>query len=87
MQSRIVMCIVSWSLYRDTYRIVTLLVIHSTTNLCTLILKQPLMSIMDQIDQPWQTANIFVLFNAFKTFCFPQCITDMSQVYFSSVNV
>ncbi len=51
MQSRIVMCIVSWSLYRDTYRIVTLLVIHSTTNLCTLILKQPLMSIMDQIDQ------------------------------------
>ncbi len=45
------------------------------------------MSIMDQIDPPWQTANIFVLFNAFETFCFPQCITDMSRVYFSSVNV
>ncbi len=23
--------------------------------------------IMDQIDPPWQTANIFVLFNAFET--------------------
>ncbi len=46
-----------------------------------------LMSIMDQIDPPWQTANIFVLFNAFETLCFPQCITDMSQVYFPSVNV
>ncbi len=45
------------------------------------------MSIMDQIDPAWQTANIFVLFNAFETFCFPQCITDMSRVYFSSVNV
>ncbi len=45
------------------------------------------MSIMDQIDPPWQTANISVLFNAFETLCFPQCITDMSQVYFSSVNV
>ncbi len=31
MQSRIVICIVSWPLYRDTYRIVTLLVIHSTS--------------------------------------------------------
>ncbi len=49
-------------------------------------LKQPLMSIMDQIDPPWQTANI-VLFNAFETLCFPQCITDTSQVNFSSVNV
>ncbi len=29
----------------------------------------------------------FHLVNAFETFCFPQCITDMSQVYFSSVNV
>ncbi len=28
-----------------------------------------------------------MLFNAFETLCFPQCITDMSQVYFSSVNV
>ncbi len=28
-----------------------------------------------------------MLFNAFETFCFPQCIADMSQVYFSSVNV
>ncbi len=32
MQSRIVKCIVSWPLYRDTYRIVTLLVIHSTSS-------------------------------------------------------
>ncbi len=31
MQSRIVICIVSWHLHRDTYRIVTLLVIHSTS--------------------------------------------------------
>ncbi len=31
---------------------------------------------------PWQTANVFVLFNAFEMFCFPQCITDMTQVYF-----
>ncbi len=45
------------------------------------------MSIMDQIDPPWQTANISVLFNAFETLSFPQCVTDMSQVYFSSVNV
>ncbi len=44
-----------------------------------------LMSIMDQIDPPWQTANVFVLFNAFETLCFPH--VDMSQVYFSSVNV
>ncbi len=44
------------------------------------------MSIMDQIDPPWQTANISVLFNAFETLCFPQSITDMSRVYFSSVN-
>ncbi len=28
-----------------------------------------------------------MLFNAFETLCFPQCITDMSLVYFSSVNV
>ncbi len=27
-----------------------------------------------------------MLFNAFETLCFPQCITEMSQVYFSSVN-
>ncbi len=62
---------------------------HNLTNVCTLILKQPLMSIMDQIDPPtpWQTVNIFVLFNAFETFCFPQCITEMPRVYFSSVNV
>ncbi len=62
---------------------------HSLTNLCTLILKQPLMSIMDQIDppSPWQTANIFVLFNAFETLCIPQCMIDMSQEYFSSANV
>ncbi len=45
------------------------------------------MSIMDQIDPPWQTANIFVLFNAFETLCFPQCITDMARIYCSSVNV
>ncbi len=31
MQSRIVIRITSWPLYRDTYRIVTLLVIHSTS--------------------------------------------------------
>ncbi len=31
MQSCIVIRIVSWHLYRDTYRIVTLLVIHSTS--------------------------------------------------------
>ncbi len=31
MQSLIVICTVSWPLYRDTYRIVTLLVIHSTS--------------------------------------------------------
>ncbi len=43
------------------------------------------MSIMDQIDPPWQTANIFVLFYAFETLCIPQCITDMSQLYSSSV--
>ncbi len=42
---------------------------------------------MDQIDPPRQTVNISVLFNAFETFCFPHCVTDMSQVYFSSVNV
>ncbi len=45
------------------------------------------MSIMDQIDPPWQTANIFVLFNAFETLCFPQCITDMARIYCSSLNV
>ncbi len=45
--------------------------------MCTLILKQPLMSIMDQ------TENISVLFNAFETLCFPHT----SQVYSSSVNV
>ncbi len=45
------------------------------------------MSIRDQIDPAWQTANIFVLFNAFQTFCFPQCITDMLRVYFESVDV
>ncbi len=28
-----------------------------------------------------------VLFNAFETLCFPQCITNMSQVYFLSVHV
>ncbi len=38
----------------------------------------------DQIDPP---SNIFVLFNAFETLCFPQCITDTSQVYSSSVDV
>ncbi len=32
MQSRIVIRIVSWPLYRDTYCIVTLLVIHSTSS-------------------------------------------------------
>ncbi len=42
------------------------------------------MSIMDQIDPPWQT--VFERFNAFETLCFPQYITDMSRVYFSSVN-
>ncbi len=31
MQSHIVIRIVSWHLYRDMYRIMTLLVIHSTT--------------------------------------------------------
>ncbi len=45
------------------------------------------MSITDQIDPSWQTANIFVLFNAFEKFCFPQCISDMSRVYFICVNV
>ncbi len=46
------------------------------------------MSIMDQIDPPWQTANISVLLNAFEILCFPQGITDKSQVYiFLSVNV
>ncbi len=49
--------------------------------------KLPLMSVMDQINPPWQTANIFVLFNAFETLCFPQSITDMSQVYSPSANV
>ncbi len=29
---------------------------------------------MDQIDPPRQTANICEQFNAFETFCFPQCI-------------
>ncbi len=32
MQSRIVIRIASWPLYRDTYRILTLLVIHSACN-------------------------------------------------------
>ncbi len=32
---------------------------HNLTHLCTLILKQTLISIVDQIDPPWQTANIF----------------------------
>ncbi len=41
---------------------------HNITNLCALILKQPLMSTMDQIYPPWQKANISVLFNAFETF-------------------
>ncbi len=45
------------------------------------------MSIMNQIDPPWQTANISVLFNAVETFCFPRCVTGMSRVYFSSENV
>ncbi len=45
------------------------------------------MSIMDQIDPPRQTENIFVLFNAFEMLCFPQCITDMPQIYCLSVNV
>ncbi len=42
---------------------------------------------MDQINPPRQTANIFALFNAFEMLCFPQCITDMSRVYFSSVDL
>ncbi len=45
------------------------------------------MSIMDQIDPPWQTVNIFVLFNAFETLCAPQCITDMSHLIMFIVNV
>ncbi len=45
------------------------------------------MSIMDQINPPWQAEYIFVLFYVFETLCFPQCITDMSQLYSSSVNV
>ncbi len=40
------------------------------------------MSIVDQFDPAWQTVNIFVPFNAFKTFCFPH-VTSI----FSSVNV
>ncbi len=44
-----------------------------------------LMSITDQIDPPWQTANKSVLFNAFETLCFPQCITD--RYIFPSINV
>ncbi len=52
---------------------------HNLTNLRQLILKQPLMSIMDR-NPPRQTANIFVLFNAFETLCFPTCITDTSRV-------
>ncbi len=49
----------------------------------TLNLKQPLMSIREQIDPPWLKVIMFVLFNALET-CFPQSITDMSQVYSSS---
>ncbi len=45
------------------------------------------MSSTDQIDPTRQTANISVLFNAFETLCFPQCITDKLRVYFLSVNV
>ncbi len=60
---------------------------HNLNNLCTLFLKQPFLSIMHQIDPPRQTANIFMLFNAFYTLCFPQCITEMSRLYFSSVTV
>ncbi len=45
------------------------------------------MSIMVKIDPAWQTANIFVLFNAFETMCFPQCITDLPRVYFLPVKV
>ncbi len=48
------------------------------------------MSTMDrnQTDPPRQTANIFVLFNAFETLCFPTCITDTSRVayIFLSIN-
>ncbi len=40
------------------------------------VLKQTLMSIMDQINPPWQTANISVLLNAFEMFCFLFFVMD-----------
>ncbi len=59
---------------------------YNQTNLCSLILKQPLMSIINQIDPPWQTANIFVLLNAFETFCFPLCITGIVFFLYNALN-
>ncbi len=50
---------------------IALILSSQDTLICSLILKQPLMSIMDQIDPPWQTENIFVLFNEFEMLCFP----------------
>ncbi len=45
------------------------------------------MSITDQIDPPWQTAIIYFWFLMHLRLFSPRCITDMSQVYFSSVKV
>ncbi len=59
----------------------------STTEFWRKAGNKSLMLIMDQIDPPRQTANIFVLFHAFEMLCFPDCITDMSQEYLSSINV
>ncbi len=36
------------------------------------------MSIMDQIDPPWQTANRFVLFNAFEAYIYIYIYANIS---------
>ncbi len=53
---------------------------------CSRILKQPL-NVDHGSDRSSMETVIVVLFNAFETLCFPQCITDTSRAYFSSVNV
>ncbi len=44
------------------------------------------MLIINQFDPPWQTANIFVLLNAFETFCFPLCITGIVFFLYNALN-
>ncbi len=44
------------------------------------------MLIINQFDPPWQTANIFVLTNAFEMFCFPLCITGIVFFLYNASN-